>query len=93
MARRKIKKTQKDHSNRSFVAHKLREAAEQYREAAEEGDAEAMINLGWCYRYGQGVEQDEKEAVKWYRKAAEQGNANAARNLFEIGFGFDRKYN
>lgn len=45
--------------------------------AAEQGNAEAQWNLGFCYEWGKGVEQDSAEAVKWYRKAAEQGNTFA----------------
>ena len=52
-----------------------------YRKAAEQGNARAQKNLGYCYQYGQGVTQDYYEAVKWYRKAAEQGFARAQCNL------------
>ena len=48
------------------------EAVKEYREAAEEGDAEAQSNLGVMYVKGQGVAQDDAEAVRWFRKAAEQ---------------------
>ena len=44
-------------------------------------DASAQNNLGDCYYYGNGVEQDYAEAVKWYRKAADQGEASAQFNL------------
>ena len=51
--------------------------AEQWRKAAEQGDAEAQYELGHCYHYGYGVTEDKAEAVKWWRKAAEQGNSEA----------------
>ena len=54
---------------------------QRYREAAEQGDAEAQYNLGKCYDNGDGVKEDKKEAAKWYRKAAEQGDAEAQYNL------------
>ena len=54
---------------------------QRYREAAEQGDAEAQSNLGVCYYFGEGVKKDKKEAVKWFRKAAEQGNALAQSSL------------
>ena len=57
------------------------EAVKWYRKAAEQGLAEAQINLGYCYENGQGVPQDCTEAVKWYRKAAEHGLAEAQINL------------
>lgn len=48
---------------------------------AEQGDAEAQINLGNCYRDGIGVPQDTAEALKWYRAAARQENPEAQYNL------------
>jgi TPR repeat protein len=48
---------------------------------AEQGDANAQSNLGFCYESGRGVEKNVAEAVKWYRKAAEQTNAYAQYNL------------
>jgi len=57
---------------------------------AEQGNATAQNNLGWCYQGGKGVAKDDAEAVKWYRKAAEQGNAVAQCNLglmYDHGYG------
>ena len=47
------------------------------RHAAERGDADAQLNLGFRYDTGRGVPQDDAEAVRWYRLAAKQGNALA----------------
>ena len=58
-----------------------KEEIEQYKKAAEQGDAVAQCNLGRRYYKGEGVEKDNKEAVRWWRKAAERGNANAQYNL------------
>ena len=52
-----------------------------FKQAAEQGHAEAQNHLGVCYANGRGVAQDYYEAVKWYRKAAEQGDAKAQNNL------------
>ena len=41
---------------------------------AEKGDAKAQTSLGQMYRFGNGVEQDDKAAVKWFHKSAEQGH-------------------
>ena len=57
------------------------EAVKWWRKAADQGDAEAQLSLGICYKNGQGVTQDYAEAVKWYRKAADQGHAWAQNNL------------
>lgn len=63
--------------------------------AANKGDAIAQNNLGTCYYYGLGVEQDYKKAVEWYRKAAEQGIEAALSNLGECyynGNGVEQDY-
>jgi TPR repeat protein len=57
------------------------EAVRWYRKAADQGDAGAQSNLGFCYANGTGVAKDEVEAVRWYRKAADQGDAGAQSNL------------
>ena len=53
------------------------EAAQWYRKAAEQGDADAQCMLGYFYYIGYGVNKDYAEAVKWWRQAAEQGDADA----------------
>ena len=53
------------------------EKAEDFREAAERGDAEAQFALGRCYEEGRGVAQDFAEAFAWYEKAANQRHAGA----------------
>jgi uncharacterized protein len=63
-------------------------ALKEFLPLAEQGDAEAQINLGFMYRDGDGVPQDDKEAVRWFRLAAEQGLANGQFNLgFMYGTG------
>ncbi len=52
-------------------------ALKEWRPLAEQGDAEAQCNLGYMYKGGKGVPQDDAEAARWYRRAAEQGNAIA----------------
>lgn len=56
---------------------------------AEQGDAEAQLDLGWRYQIGDGVPRDFNEAVKWYSMAAEQGLAAAQNNL---GFCYQNAY-
>jgi len=58
-----------------------KEAVRWYRKAAEQGHAQAQVNLGTLYSKGLGVGRDYTEAVKWYRKAAEQEHAQAQNNL------------
>ena len=71
------------------------EAVKWYRKAAEQGNASGQFNLGWMYRKGFGVAQNNTEAVKWYRKAAEQGDASGQYNLgymYENGYGVSQDY-
>ncbi len=56
-------------------------ALRELRPLAEQGDARAQTGLGFMYKNGQGVPQDDKTAVKWYTLAAEQGYAVAQYNL------------
>jgi tetratricopeptide (TPR) repeat protein len=67
-----------------------------YRKAAEQGHAQAQVNLGTLYSKGLGVGRDYTEAVKWYRKAAEQEHAQAQNNLgvmYSEGQGVVQDYN
>lgn len=63
------------------VTKDLTKAAEWYRKAAEQGDADAQYKLGLFYENGYGVTQDKEQAMQWYKKAAEQGNENAKKAL------------
>ena len=42
------------------------QAAEWFRKAAERGCARALNNLGICYEFGHGVEQDMDLAFQYY---------------------------
>jgi TPR repeat protein len=52
-----------------------------YRKAAEQGDVEAQLNLGWEYHTGDFVAKDNAEALKWWRKSAAQGCVAAQNSL------------
>lgn len=45
--------------------------------AADKGDTEAQLTLGYMYYSGEADRQDSKLAFQWFKKAAEQGNATA----------------
>ena len=65
------------------------------KKLAEQGDANAQLNLGVMYDNGLGVTQDYKEAVKWYSKAAEQGHASAQNTMgvaYDYGQGVIQNY-
>ena len=53
---------------------------EQFK-AAEQGDAEAQVNLGLRYHGGEGVPQDDAEAYAWFAVAAANGDEQAKDNL------------
>jgi tetratricopeptide (TPR) repeat protein len=81
--------------NTHYGTENYAEAVKWYRKAAEQGNAVAQNNMGWCYANGIGVDQDYAEAAKWYRKAAEQGEAAAQSNLgwcYENGKGVAQDY-
>ena len=51
------------------------------RVSAAQGDAAAQNALGFRYKWGVGVPQDDGEAVCWFRLAAAQGDAEAQNAL------------
>ncbi|MBR2486740.1 MAG: sel1 repeat family protein [Paludibacteraceae bacterium] len=56
--------------------HDIAEAMRLYREAAQQGHAEAQEELGYCYEFGRGVAIDIEEAEKWYQ-LSNQGDEDA----------------
>ena len=48
---------------------------------ADDGDADAMLQLAQRYHRGDGVPQDFAQAIHWYRKAADAGSARARESL------------
>lgn len=69
------------HSNDEGVIKSYSEAAEWFRKAAEERNAEAQYNMATLYENGYGVPKDYLQAVEWYIKAAEQGHPVAQKNV------------
>ncbi len=70
-----------------YNAGNYTEAYPLWLKAANAGDANAQVGLGYMYNMGRGVAQNYEEAVKWYRMAAEQGNADGQCNL---GYMYDK---
>jgi TPR repeat protein len=62
-----------------------------YRKAAEQGDAEAQLNLGWEYLIGELVRANGAEAFEWWHKSAEQG-CIAAQNSLGCAYSFAEEY-
>lgn len=63
------------------AAERRRSAAEWFRRAAEQGDAQAQYRFAMCCWFGYGVERSEEEHLRWLSLAAEQGLAQAQRQL------------
>ena len=59
-------------------------AAAWYRQAADQGHAEAQFRLGLLYRNGRGVPQVRIVAAMWLRRASDQGHAEAASQLGDM---------
>jgi hypothetical protein len=53
----------------------------QIADAAEKGDPNAQLMLGWYYYIGHGITPDKSIAVAWYQKAAANGLPEAKRLL------------
>ena len=67
--------------NNVFAAENF---AEKYRAAAERGNAEAQLRMGFSFLRGWGCEKNIDEAIKWMTKSAEQGHTPAAYALGKL---------
>lgn len=59
----------------------LEEAFRHYYNAANFGDAEGALYVGYMYERGEGVQKNIRSAVEWYVKSANMGNRGAQHNL------------
>jgi len=66
------------------IKKELVDAVKQYRNDAEQGDAEAQYHLGCCYQFGDGIIKNKAEAAIWFRKSAKQGYMQAQELLKTI---------
>lgn len=55
--------------------------AENLTRRAENGDSQAMLDLGNCYRVGDCVEQNPEVMLEWWKKAAEAGEIGGLHNI------------
>ena len=72
------------YANGQGVAKDESTAAEWYRKAAEQGDAEAQFNIGLMFVNGKGVPQSFSEALRWFRKAEAQGIEQATAAIQQV---------
>lgn len=85
---RKTSDTRKEKEDQ--VTADISDEVKEYYRKAEQGDAVAQYNLGYCYAFGQGIKQSYEKAAYWWTKAAEQRDAIAQYNLgccYEYGQG------
>ena len=54
---------------------RLQNAFDWFQQGAEAGDSSSMHNLGSCYYFGVGVEQNLQKATELYSKAADRDRA------------------
>ncbi len=65
------------------------DAAEAFRLnqiAADDGLHDAVLAMGWFYRNGIGVPQDNELALSWWKKSARQGDPRAMFSLGQMAF-------
>lgn len=73
------------------VQKDVEKAAEWLEQAAACGRKNAMVNLGYSYYTGEGVDQDLEKAKYWLERAAKQGDEQAFRMLEAIKSGIEIK--
>lgn len=70
-------------------------AIEWANKAAEKGNAQGMLLLGWMYDKRQGIKQDDTKALQYYLQAAEKNNISAQFNagvFYYTGSGCEQDY-
>ena len=67
-----------------YAQGKYGEAAQLYRQLAEQGDAKSQTRLGTMTLQGQGMDKNLDQGVAWYAKAASQGDAEAQNTLGQL---------
>lgn len=65
----------------AFEAGDYQEAVAIWTPLAEQGHANAQVNLGFMYDHGTGINRDHRVAARWYRAAAVQNSAIGQYNL------------
>ncbi|OYW88199.1 MAG: hypothetical protein B7Z20_03150 [Sphingobium sp. 32-64-5] len=66
-------------------------AVQEWTPLAQQGDPDALFNLGQAYKLGRGVPTDMGLAIDYYRKAAAQGHSRAEDNYGLVLFQQNRR--
>lgn len=73
--------------------HQFKKAAYWFSLAAEQNHTDALVKLGFLYRYGFGVEKNQEKAFESFRRAASRGDKTAMHHLgdaYERGLGVEK---
>ena len=57
---------------------------EQMRQSAEQGNAEAQLEMGILYEFGYHMPKNNVTALAWYQRSAAQGNALAVKRSDQL---------
>lgn len=57
---------------------------EQMRQSAEQGNADAQLEMGILYEFGYHMPKNNVTALAWYLRSAEQGNALAVKRSDQL---------
>ncbi len=79
--------------NKYYDLKDYKKAFEYYLKAANQGNADAQVNLGRLYNNGYGVPRDIKKAYEYFVKAADQGHSDAQWILGNMLYIAARVYN
>ena len=61
-----------------MIKYESTRGSQNYKTAAQAGDADGAYKAGWCWENHYGVSDP---AIEWYKAAAELGNEQAAQAL------------
>jgi TPR repeat protein len=70
----------------AFTQGQYAEALQEWRDAADHGDANGAFYVGTMYDAGIGVHENYAQALQWYKRAAKLGSAVAT---FNVGVMYD----
>ena len=76
-----VNKVLKESRSTNEIARVLTEAVEFFKQAAGQGDANGLYNLGMCHARGLGTPRDDEKAFDCFRNAAEKGHPDAINNI------------
>jgi TPR repeat protein len=72
-------------ADKAFEAKNYTEAVKWYKKASEQGEIQAMHNLGLCYYNGYGVSANTDEAIELFKQSARMGHKSSIEHLNTLG--------